>query len=782
MARPNRLHEFASYNTLFTLSGVAQTEIDNKTFLTLPITNVIARSSGIGKDGVAQGGLTPPKDPNDNKTIQDLKGQLALLEQRNNPDYAEGIKIVDRAQDIFFENVNILSVPSPNNERNLADFSKMEFELVEPFGITFIEKLRAVAFRMGFKDYMDAPFLLTIEFTGFDNQGRKIHNIGKNKKRLQRKIPVFITNVEFDVAEGGATYFVTAVPYPDRAYDDSFKYPRTNQEIEFSTISEFIVKIENLLNVTQMDQEYDLGARSGKKFYDKYKFRVDPALTALIGNDIYTPDKSIHRTESVSDGTKKSKRNNNLSSLNKAKGLTKQKKIIELLNSGKITEARTPAGILYTNTVTGQTGLSIVDLVLDDRVDPVESYSVQESAIQSANQDQNTPDPAIKQMGVFINGQLSLIKAFEDVIRSTKFFQGLTNSFWTTFIPMAQGVGPAGQTMTEADVRRLINSPGQQERLQKIVEKNPFVPWFKIKANTKVLVDKGIDPITKMHPKEITYYAVPCSMPVHKFLKAGQSIAALQLEQQAVKKYNYLYTGENVDVQNLKINYQTAFYQRNVTGDPKTRNEDGQIEKDSRQNKFSIIGQDETEREILGVRSYPSTLKGRNSADKASPLTAKSQEFYDYLTNPEADMLKIELEILGDPAYICQDMYTPPGDNGADLPQGLSRDEVFSETFECFNADSFLPLIFLKYRLPTDLNESKGTMFFNNDREQNLFFTGMYHVARIESSINQNSFTQVLHCNRLLNQEAKDAKPFVVKYYGGMGDVPYGDDNPPSVI
>ena len=30
------------------------------------------------------------------------------------------------------------------------------------------------------------------------------------------------------------------------------------------------------------------------------------------------------------------------------------------------------------------------------------------------------------------------------------------------------------------------------------------------------------------------------------------------------KEYNYIYTGDNVDVQDLKINYKTAYYMRNV--------------------------------------------------------------------------------------------------------------------------------------------------------------------------------------------------------------------------
>jgi hypothetical protein len=776
MARPNRLHDFATYNTLFTLSGIGQPDIDDKSFLTNPLMNVIARSSGIGKGSVRTGGVAT-RDPKDKKTLQDLKVALALAEQRKDPDYAEGIRIVDRAHDIFFENVNILSVPSPNNERNLADFSKMEFELVEPYGITFIEKVRAVAFRMGFKDYMDAPFLLTIEFAGYDNTGKVIQSIGKDNKKLQRKIPVFLTNVEFEVDQGGAKYFVTAVPFPDRAHDDSFKFPRTNKQLEVNSITDYIEQIENLLNFIQMKDEEASGSRSGPQYYDKYKFEIDPDLLQLIGDEIVVLDKSIHRTESVDKLSRKKTKKNNLNNLNKKKRLTKQEKIIQLQNEGKIQEL--PNG-LFINLETSQIANSISDLVLDDRVDPVENYTVSES-VQQVFQDNSgagvDKDPINTSVGISINPQTSLVKNFEDVIRSSKFFQGLTNNFWTTFVPYA-----SGSQMDESQVRMLINRDGQEKRLQKLIEKRPFVPWFKIKVNVRIATEKKIDPLTKMHPKEVKYSAVPCQIPVHKFLKAGQTVGKLNLEQQAVKKYNYLYTGDNVDVQNLKIFYKTAFYQRNVTGDPKTPQTDGQVEKDSKTTKFNIQSTAETEKHILGVRAYPSRLKGRSTADKISSLTPRSQEFYDYLTNPEADMLKIELEILGDPAYICQDMYTPGGDNTFDRPQGIDPNESFSETFECFNTDSFLPLIHLKYRLPTDLNENKGTMFFDeNEREQDLFFSGMYHVARIESSINQNSFVQVLHCNRLLNQE-EDHKPFVVKFYGT--DTPYdptGRTNPPSV-
>ena len=44
----NPLHEFASYNTIFTLSGINETQLRSSSYLTDQITEVIAMSGEIG--------------------------------------------------------------------------------------------------------------------------------------------------------------------------------------------------------------------------------------------------------------------------------------------------------------------------------------------------------------------------------------------------------------------------------------------------------------------------------------------------------------------------------------------------------------------------------------------------------------------------------------------------------------------------------------------------------------------------------------------------------------
>ena len=114
-------------------------------------------------------------------------------------------------------------------------------------------------------------------------------------------------------------------------------------------------------------------------------------------------------------------------------------------------------------------------------------------------------------------------------------------------------------------------------------------------------------------------------------------------------------------------------------------------------------------------------------------------------------MLKIELEILGDPAYICQDMYMPIHQ---DRVTTVGGDNTYSETFDSFNSDSYQPIFFLNYRLPDDIDTNTGLMFSSaTKRSENLFFNGLYQVNKIESKFDNGQFQQTLFCSRFNNQQ-----------------------------
>ena len=234
-----------------------------------------------------------------------------------------------------------------------------------------------------------------------------------------------------------------------------------------------------------------------------------------------------------------------------------------------------------------------------------------------------------------------------------------------------------------------------------------------------------------MYPKIIIFKVVPYKFHILKLLVPGMSIGKVDWVKQVKKRYNYIYTGENIDIMNLRLNYKVGYYHRNtiVAGDHSNR---AMTIIDKWTKMFrKIIGR-EQQPEIAQLRSYPSIATTRSQVDllDADPNQIRVQEFFDYLVNPNADMMKIEMEILGDPSYIAQDMYvTIDGEVEARKPAQMA-DGAWNDTLNCFNLDNAMPLLHLNYRMPADIIEQQGTMFDTMDgklsADSNLWFSGVY--------------------------------------------------------
>ena len=186
---PNVLHKFASYNTIFTLSALSRRDIRNPArFFNGGPHDIIAQSGGIA-DGnfsshreASANTRESRRDPSNetNKTI-DKFGLGARL--------GEASRTFKKDRDLYFKNVEMTSVPGLNAKRRLTSVTNIRMELVEPSGITLLEKIKAAAFNNGFLDHLDAPYMLTIEFRGFDEDGKPVK---ENTEFIKR---VFLLNL-----------------------------------------------------------------------------------------------------------------------------------------------------------------------------------------------------------------------------------------------------------------------------------------------------------------------------------------------------------------------------------------------------------------------------------------------------------------------------------------------------------------------------------------------------------------------------------------------------------
>ena len=650
---PNVLHKFASYTTLFTLSGVNERELHDHTFLQNPVHDVIARSSGIGADINQSGsGIRTASNPN-------LQEQTA----NENTSFANSVGVLKKGRDIFIEEVNMLSTVGPGEERGMADFVKMSFKLHEPYGISFIEKVRGAARINGYRDHLDAPVLLTIEFKGFDENG-----IAVKDEATVRKIPILITRVELDVNEGGAIYDVTAVRINDIAFDDRFKFPRRQIEIKADTLFDAGKQLAEQLNKQILNERDEHQVRT---VLDEYRIEFDDRVLRL--SEGYIGDKDVRNTFVPGGGNPK---------VPPKKG-----------RNDKIT------------------------------------ITLGEAQISSLT---------------------SITKLLEDMVRGTLGYEDLASDFWTAYLRRI-GAIKRREDASEENIRKFLES----NDLEEIISKNSFVDWFKIK--TSVQTDyRQFDTINKMHRKIVTYKIIPYRIHVLKFMRPGIILSKQSAKSAVKKQYNYLYTGANTDIQSLRINYKTAYYQRNtVEVQKKDANGIWEIVKEKLDTIATKLlgGGDPDKADVTTLRSSPSIVKGSSvfgNATKDKAKKARAQEFYDYLTNPTVDMMRIEMDILGDPAYICQDQFIPLDKQG----DAMKSEGMYDTTTGSFNVDTHTPLMELNYRLPDDVNDRTGVMFEAKSTapEENRFFAGVYQVVKIESKFSDGQFLQTLTCVRLNNQ------------------------------
>lgn len=678
-SKDNPLHKFATYNVLFTLSGCTEKMLnDPKVLFNQPLQDVIARSSGIGPVGFTSGvrGEELDRILNLDRFIRGKEKQ-AFDDTQN--DYAGSVNILRRNHDVFFEDVNILSTAGPNGERNLANFTKMEFKLHEPYSITFIEKVRACAYLNGYLDYQAAPFLLTIQWVGTDENGKQVA-VGD---ALTRKVPINIVRVDFDVNEGGAVYDVVAVPYPDMAFDDIYKFPRSSIKVNTKSLKGWIDDVKEGIAKDMVD-EIKLRKR---QYADRYFFKVHPDLEKL-------KNQTIDKDEGIFQST-------------------------------------------------------TVDVANNQIVGPEDDLLAQDRTQVEALSKDGTLEPDV-----------SIVKMLEDIVRSIPKFQDIVDDFWGTYLTKAGYTLNNDATTRKDEIKDILTNPSRQEELVNTFINNQYVDWFKIKPAVVNRRELGLDVITKMYAKDIYYNILPYKIHVLKLIGPGLSLGKVDWSRLVRRNYNYIYTGDNVDIQNLRINYKTAYYMRNVRPKAESETQEGLVGAVRKAGSI-IFGRERDPDPVFPLRTYPSVIKGRNLMGGIVPKSTRAQEFFDYLVNPTADMVNVDLEILGDPAYIAQDQFSPNDLNDITKVAG-DEDKDYNGRFDCFNMDSFMPIVNLTYRMPADIQENKGVMFEGDKLDENLFFSGLYQVARIDSRFEQGQFTQTLKLVRFNNQQGAGTAPKVI--------------------
>lgn len=219
------------------------------------------------------------------------------------------------------------------------------------------------------------------------------------------------------------------------------------------------------------------------------------------------------------------------------------------------------------------------------------------------------------------------------------------------------------------------------------------------------------------------------------------------------KEYNYMYTGQNQQIIDLQIDFNTMFYTAITALELKDEkvsshqpNKDGK--KDSVKKDTLETGKND---KLDPLKINPVSVQTPVSTTQKN-LNRKSIEANDLhesmMSNSRGDMINVKLKIHGDPDMIKQDeVYYPPG-TGAGSSIVMDAGEIFANLF---------------FKTPTDLDQEVGLYegIYNYDENNRNSFSGKYKIITVENMFERGQFIQTLDMIRLFDQEGSDGNSSV---------------------
>jgi len=289
-----------------------------------------------------------------------------------------------------------------------------------------------------------------------------------------------------------------------------------------------------------------------------------------------------------------------------------------------------------------------------------------------------------------------------------------------------------------------------------------FIKWFRLDVQIELL---EYDIITADYAKRFTYRVVPFLVHESIFSNPTSVPNYGPIKKKITKAYNYIYTGQNVDVLRFDININNSFFTGNQPGNPA----DGAKASDPatsggtapQENKQAVAGKGAAVAAALATggrkrtRRTPDALddKIKGGSRQQDVEQAVAESFHRAFTQNQTEMVTINLEILGDPYWIVDsgfaNYFAPPTEGNSQVTEDGTMNYEGSDVY-----------IYLTFRTPTDINEGNGTYEFSYGGKQSPF-SGIYKVTQCESMFNEGTFKQKLACLRMPSQEIeyKDLPP-----------------------
>jgi hypothetical protein len=639
------------------------------------------------------------------------RGQLGpiILKSANGAPAEKLIQTAYGAYNFYLDNFKMTTIMGLNETTGVTNATNISFSVIEPYSMgLFFQAVQLGAYQAGHANYTQVPLLLTLEWKGWTDLNQEV-------SLVVRQIPMKLRELSMQVTGKGCTYTIDGYPWNEQGLSKTYNEVKTDIGIECDkgtyTIQNLLQTGKNSLQavLNRRLQEAKKGGRVDVP--DEILILFPKDLTSDSSSTSLTSNELSERSATASPGSAN------------ASGFYSKLGVSPGANSTKV------QGI--DNSTVNLIGQALMGF--NDKIKGETPFA-------------KDADSYDKEKGIVKIGSIEI---------------DLNNSkFHFT----------QGALISDIIVQVILNSDYGRNALNEAqLTPDGQIIWFRVE--TQVYNIPQEDSKTGTKPKCVVFRVVPYKVDSSRFMPANSKKPGLdKLKTQALKRYDYIYTGKNTEILNFNIDFKAGFYTamfadkgQNSEGERIKENTGQAAEEDNRiktpgsaasggvgiflptvRGTSAGLPQNPTQVRYDKTESKTAKLGGASAFD--DPATVVARQFQDVITN-QADMINLELEILGDPYYIAD---SGMGNYSAKEVQGY--DNITGDG--SINYQNGEVVVSVNFRTPIDIDLQKGTYFFGDTRPV-AQFSGLFRVLSVENSINVNKFTQVLQLVRIPGQEEK---------------------------
>ena len=499
----NILHSYSSYTyriTLFFLTSKDYNQLSASPTTFVPKYSLISSAGGF------------------NTTMGDLVAQET---RTGKADYSQTTRHPDFQTDFFIDNLSIETVVGLNAKNKASNAIDISFTITEPYGLSLLDRLLSACETSedAATNYMSQPYLLQVDLLS-NPSDKEMSGSLSNNVIVSKKIAIKLLEMKIKPTGSGTTYAVNAIPYNHAAFEITTASLPVPINVVASTVGEFFSGENNEETIKLFSDQ--VKAEEERIESEISKITTQRPDTYFWVNRKPTEEQIANERRALRQGYIYSVKNLAAAYNTYMESIAKQKKLAK----------HVPTKIAFN--IPNDT---IAKALIVNQFDS----STTDVGMQSTNTAVGKPDSTgfKKKQNFTLREGTSIIDVIDMVVSKSEYIKSQLKNRGTE------------QNQTNAANESDGNSTRSQT--QTLPQQ---LNWYKI-LPTVVLND--FDASTNTYSKTVLYSILPykAANTYHpNFVKVNSS----NVKDFVVRKYNYLYTGENQDIIRLDIDFDTSFY------------------------------------------------------------------------------------------------------------------------------------------------------------------------------------------------------------------------------